>query len=83
VKDQDKITGHAVVVTLATDPTYFTDNVLGQCHFCARAVQYRPHVPTPHTLVCRICFAERFERGDQVAVTPRTVREFDLFRSRN
>jgi len=70
-----EITGTAIVCILDTDPSMFTDNVPGTCHFCARRVKHRPHVPTPNTLICVPCFASRAEPGDEVEISRATRRE--------
>jgi hypothetical protein len=75
MEGEERIAGIAVVCVLTSDAVVFDDNRRGQCYFCGRGVQYRPHIPTPHTLVCRICFAERVDDGDEVHVTKRSAEE--------
>lgn len=67
-----------VVCVLATDETPFSDNEIGRCHFCKGEVQHRPHVPTPNTLVCRCCFVDRVEDGDEFQMTRECVQETRL-----
>jgi hypothetical protein len=65
-----------IVCVLASVKAVFSDDVLGSCQFCERAVRHRPHVPTPNRLICMECFAERAEEGDEIMFTEKTIREF-------
>lgn len=80
---EDEIVGRGVVCALATVRTPFDDNLRGDCHFCHRAVQYRPNVPRPHTLICNECFLERVEDGDEAEVPPSTLLEALAYFDRN
>lgn len=65
----------SVVCAMASTPSLFTDNVLGQCATCGCAVQHRPHIPQPSMLICLACYTKTASPDDDVVVTPRTVVE--------
>ena len=39
----------------ATVPLIFADNLVGPCHHCGRALQWRPHAPKTPPRVCMGC----------------------------
>ena len=76
-----------VLVLRADVPTQFTDNVYGICARCHAAVQHRPHIPTPSTLICIQCYpAVRTEYPDafkDTFITTATVLELMSLVNRN
>ena len=75
MRGQDEILGVAVVCVLTSDESPFDDNDVSVCHFCQTPVLHRPHIPTPHTLVCRVCFVSRMEDGEIVAIAAQSLEE--------
>ncbi len=53
-----------IVCLRADGPSYFDDDVIGECDRCHMAVRHRPHVPLGVIPICMICFAaERAQQG--------------------
>jgi hypothetical protein len=50
-----------LVCTLADTPTPFEDNLVGNCHFCGKKVQYRWHAPRKPKRVCLECAVIQLE----------------------
>lgn len=58
------------------DPLLIGDNKTGNCSECGRLVQFRPHAPTPHVLICVQCFPDVIEPRDEVVTTPEMIKDF-------
>ncbi len=74
MKDDDEVEV-VIVCVLTTDQTRFDDNVRGVCGFCGIAVQHRPHIPKPSTIMCRLCWLDRASPGDEIHVTQQALAE--------
>ena len=77
-----------MVCALATNPLYFTDNVIGECSRCGQAIQYRPHAPKPPAKICYQCVTpgimNEIAGGEaDLVITNKTAAEiFDYYRRR-
>jgi hypothetical protein len=82
MRDVERLTGRIVICAPATFPSFFADDVLGTCELCGQAVRFRPHVPTPHALVCLTCFFVRAEPGETCEILGAAVDEYDALAQR-
>jgi hypothetical protein len=57
-------TGDLCVCIRSDQPSPFTDNLKGTCHFCGAEVVFRPYVPVLMPKVCGPCFFEKSSKGE-------------------
>jgi hypothetical protein len=53
---------------------YIKDNLVGACSKCQQPVQYRPHAPRPHILICMQCVDFDPDR-DTMSIPPRMIED--------
>lgn len=73
MRGSEWLKGRIVVCIPAFIPSFFPDDVQGNCVFCEQVVRFRPNTPTPRALVCIGCFYDRARPGEACSITPETL----------